>query len=381
MKKLYVYYDEQFEQYKKDREKEGIKIISIPKISKVQEDKRLLNGEIEIDLTTLGMALQNRGDLAFNFETVFETIPDEVRFIVSDEFKDIIKKSFKFDFCEFVHLYDVKEEKTRKGNNNKKIGICDLKKDKINELLEKFNKKLYGHTRFKKDLKSKINSYRILNRLEEQKVLSIFIMGDSGTGKTEMANCMYKLLGGKNNICKISFANYSSKDSLNSLIGSPRGYIGSEDGELSKKVRKTDVKLILIDEFEKADEKVHNFFLESLEKGAFSDSQGNDYDLNGFIIIFTSNMSPETFKKNVLPELISRFDYICQFNQLQKGDKERFLNDYLKELNEKYEKKYKKKINDGRIEEVKKIIDIDNCTNIRILKKDIACKFIEMIES
>ena len=206
-------------------------------------------------------------------------------------------------------------------------------------------------------------------------------MGDSGTGKTEMANCMYKLLGGKNNICKISFANYSSKDSLNSLIGSPRGYIGSEDGELSKKVRKTDVKLILIDEFEKADEKVHNFFLESLEKGAFSDSQGNDYDLNGFIIIFTSNMSPETFKKNVLPELISRFDYICQFNQLQKGDKERFLNDYLKELKEKYEKKYKKKINDGRIEEVKKIIDIDNCTNIRILKKDIACKFIEMIES
>ena len=150
MKKLYVYYDEQFEQYKKDREKEGIKIISIPKISKVQEDKRLLNGEIEIDLTTLGMALQNRGDLAFNFETVFETIPDEVRFIVSDEFKDIIKKSFKFDFCEFVHLYDVKEEKTRKGNKNKKIGICDLKKDKINELLEKFNKKLYGHTRFKK---------------------------------------------------------------------------------------------------------------------------------------------------------------------------------------------------------------------------------------
>ena len=49
-------------------------------------------------------------------------------------------------------------------------------------------------------------------------------------------------------------------------------------------------------------------------------------------------MSPETFKKNVLPELISRFDYICQFNQLQKGDKERFLNDYLKELKEKKEK-------------------------------------------
>lgn len=380
MKKLYVYYDEQFEQYKEDREKQGIKIISMPKISKIQEDSRLLNGEIEVDVTTLGMALQNRGDLAFNFEPVFETIPDEVKFIVSDEFKDIIMKCFKFDFCEFVHLYNVKEEKTKKGNN-KKVGICDLANNKIDQLFKDFNEKLYGHTRFKTDLSKKIKSYRILNKLDEQKVLSIFIMGESGTGKTETANCLYKLLGGKNNICKISFANYSSKDSLNSLIGSPRGYVGSEDGELAKKIRKTDIKLILIDEFEKADEKVYNFFLESLEKGAFSDSQGNDYDLNGFIIIFTSNMSPETFKKNVLPELISRFDYICQFNQLQKKDKEDFFNDYLKELREKYEKKYKKNVSDDIVQTIKDHIDIDNCTNIRTLKKDIACKFIELVEN
>lgn len=378
MKKLYVYYDDQFEQYRQDREKEGIKIISISKISKIQEDSRLLNGEIEVDLTTLGMALQNRGDLAFNFETIFETIPDEVKFIVSDEFKDIIKKSFKFDFCEFVHLYNIKEENMTK---DKKVGICDLPNNKIEQLLKQFSEKIYGHTRFKNDLNKKIKTYRVLNKLEEQKVLSIFIMGESGTGKTETANCLYKLLGGKDNICKISFANYSSKDSLNSLIGSPRGYVGSEDGELAKKIRKTDVKLILIDEFEKADEKVHNFFLESLEKGSFSDSQGNDYDLNGFIIIFTSNMNPETFKKNILPELISRFDYICQFNQLQKKDKENFLKDYLQDLKKKYEKKYNKKISDDIIESIKKVIDIDNCYNIRILKKDVACKFIEIVEN
>ena len=107
MKKLYVYYEEQFEQYRDEKEKQGIKILSVSKISKIQEDTRLLNGEIELDLTTLGMALQNRGDLAFNLETVFDTIPDEVKFIVSDEFKDVIKKAFKFDFSEFVHLYDI----------------------------------------------------------------------------------------------------------------------------------------------------------------------------------------------------------------------------------------------------------------------------------
>lgn len=380
MKKLYVYYEEQFEQYRDEKEKQGIKILSVSKISKIQEDTRLLNGEIELDLTTLGMALQNRGDLAFNLETVFDTIPDEVKFIVSDEFKDVIKKAFKFDFSEFVHLYDIKEEQLRKRHKNKKIMICNLDNNRINQLLKQFNNKIYGHIRFKEDFRKRITSYKVLNKLGEQKVLSIFIMGESGTGKTEVANCLYKLLGGKLNLCKISFANYSSKDSLNSLIGSPRGYIGSEDGELVRKIKNTDVGLILIDEFEKADEKVHNFFLELLEKGSFSDSQGNDYNMNGYIIIFTSNMSQDRFKKEVLPELISRFDYICQFSQLRKEDKEAFVKDYIEELIKKYEKTCKKKVNINITGKIKETINIDTCTNIRNLKKDIAYKFIELIE-
>lgn len=377
MKKLYVYYDEQFDEYKNKKEEQGTKIISVSKISKIKEDIRLINGEIEIDLTTLGMALQNRGDLAFNLETVFDEIPDSVKFIVSDEYKEIIKKAFKFDFSEFVSLYNIDKEK----KNSKKIMIGDLDNTKIDKLFEELDKNIYGHTKFKKEFKEKIKSYRVLNKLEEQKILSIFIMGESGTGKTEAASSLYKLMGGKNRICKISFANYSSKDSLNSLIGSPRGYIGSENGELVKKIKKTDVGLILIDEFEKADEKVHNFFLELLEKGCFSDSQGNDYNLNGYIIVFTSNMTQESFKQGILPELISRFDCICRFQQLKLDDKIKFLNNYLDELAQKYRKAYRKKIDSKVIEKIKTVIDVSNYTNIRILKKDIACKFIEMIEN
>lgn len=379
MKKLYVYYDEQFDEYKVKQEEHGIKIISVSKINRIKEDVRLTNGKIELDLTTLGMALQTRGDLAFNFETVFEEIPDEVRFIVSYEYKDIVKKAFKFDFSEFVNLYDI--DKENKEKKIEKIMIGELNNTKINQLFEQLDKKVYGHTKFKKDFKEKIKSYKVLNKLDEQKILSIFIMGESGTGKTEFASSLYKLMGGKDRICKISFANYSSKDSLNSLIGSPRGYIGSENGELVKKVKKTDVGLILIDEFEKADEKVHNFFLELLEKGCFSDSQGNDYDLTGYIIIFTSNMTQESFKKEILPELISRFDCICRFQQLKIDDKIIFFNSYLDELIKKYKKAYKKEIKSNVKERMKSIIDVNNYKNIRVLKKDIACKFIEIIEN
>ena len=71
---------------------------------------------------------------------------------------------------------------------------------------------------------------------------------------------------------------------MNSLIGSPRGYIGSESGELFEKVKNTDVGILLIDEFEKANPKVFNFFLEMLETGVATNSLGEELVLDGFII-------------------------------------------------------------------------------------------------
>ena len=51
-------------------------------------------------------------------------------------------------------------------------------------------------------------------------------MGDSGVGKTEVARTIHKALKSNKKLAKINFGNYSSQDALNSLIGSPLGYIG-----------------------------------------------------------------------------------------------------------------------------------------------------------
>ena len=48
-------------------------------------------------------------------------------------------------------------------------------------------------------------------------------------------------------LAKANFGNYSSEFSLSSLIGSARGYIGSDDGEIFIRVRNADVGVILID--------------------------------------------------------------------------------------------------------------------------------------
>ena len=66
-------------------------------------------------------------------------------------------------------------------------------------------------------------------------------------------------------------------------------------------------KVILIDEFEKASKPVYNFFLQLLEEGKFTDSLGREYDLDKYIIIFTSNMPKEKVGEYLPPELRSRF--------------------------------------------------------------------------
>ena len=88
-------------------------------------------------------------------------------------------------------------------------------------------------------------------------------------------------------------------DALNSLIGSPLGYIGSDGGELLKRVCESDVGLILIDEFEKANNAVFNYFLDVLENGKIVNSQADEYDINGYIIVFTSNITKENFKNKI----------------------------------------------------------------------------------
>lgn len=84
-------------------------------------------------------------------------------------------------------------------------------------------------------------------------------------------------------------------------------------------------KVILIDEFEKASKSVYHFFLQLLEEGKFTDSLGREYDLNKYIIVFTSNMPKEKIGEYLPPELRSRFSYKCAFWPLSSEDKNKYV--------------------------------------------------------
>src|SRR5699024_5263069 len=150
-------------------------------------------------------------------------------------------------------------------------------------------------------------------------------LGPSGLGKTEIARIFHRFLDPKNPLAKINFANYKSENSLASLIGSPPGYVNSEaESDLVQKINKSNAGVLLVDEFEKADPAAHNFFLQLLEEGKFDDAMGRVHNLNGYIIIFTSNLDKHNYKEKIPPELRSRFNVVNRFNALNFEDKKEF---------------------------------------------------------
>lgn len=234
--------------------------------------------------------------------------------------------------------------------------VVDIKDRHFDDLITSIRYELVGHSKYKDMLEDELRKFRVFNKLGYQQVFSTLIMGNSGIGKTELARILHRNLSPTESFIKINFGNYSDQNALNSLIGSPRGYVGSNTGELTDKLLKSRSSVILIDEFEKSHKSVQNFFLQLLEDGMFSDSLGRDYDLNKFMIIFTTNVLKDRVTKNFSPELLSRFNLVYSFSTLRPEEKE----EYVKKKLEKMRKDVKEKLNiEFADDTVKKMCDFD----------------------
>jgi ATP-dependent Clp protease ATP-binding subunit ClpA len=180
------------------------------------------------------------------------------------------------------------------------------------------------------------------------KFVSLFFIGPTGVGKTELARSLAKeYLGSPKKLLKINCGEYSTGHEYAKLIGSPPGYVGhNEKGILSEKAEQSSKWIILFDEIEKAHPKLMNLLLGFLDDGKIVDSRGVELDFTDSIICFTSNLgmkdnigkklvgfgdSDQTyeaskriidteFKNYFSPEFINRLDNIIYFNQLTKED-------------------------------------------------------------
>lgn len=280
--------------------------------------------------------------------------------ILNENSKNKFGQDFAASFDKFEPIQSIYEKNDVINND-----FINIDEERWENLKKTLTDDLIGHNEFKKDFLNKLKVFPILYKLGEMKIFSILLCGKPGVGKTELARIIHKTMFKDSKMIKINLGNYKTQGALNSLIGSPLGFIGSErGGELSNKIRNSDSKVILIDEFEKADNDIFNFFYELLEDGKFTDLTGNEYNLNGYIIIFTTNLSKENYKEILPPPLLSRFTLKSFFESPNYSEKQAFIEKRINNLLYLYKKEklqpeitYEKIKNNLDNEKIKKISD------------------------
>ena len=297
-----------------------------------------------MDLTSVSYAIENNKNLIYLVETLLSAFSN-IRIICTTSQVDNLIEYFPLFIKGQRPIKEILPEiawlDEEVANPEKTICVTDLDKDELETFFTSFEHNLIGHYYFKQRLKQTIKNFIALNKANEQKVLSVFLFGASGIGKTEVARLLANGLCENGYLAKINFQNYSSQDALNSLIGSPAGYIGCDHGELSDKIGRTKIGILLCDEFDKTTRPVSLFFLELLEDGKFTDSMAREYNLDGFIIVFTSNLQSESeYTKAILPELQTRFDLVCEFEKPNENEKLKFLELLLENAKQKHSESF-----------------------------------------
>jgi ATP-dependent Clp protease ATP-binding subunit ClpC len=186
-------------------------------------------------------------------------------------------------------------------------------------------------------------------------ICSLLFMGPTGVGKTHLARSLGNTLFDNNNFKQFDMSEYSEPHSISKLIGSPPGYVGYGDGgKLTEYVRHNPYCVLLFDEIEKASEDIVQIFLQMLEYGCLTDSDGLEVNFKNTIIIMTSNVGSHKFdkktslgfnnsvsvdsgvldelKKTYAPEFINRIDEIIIFGKLNKSNLERIVKSLLRDV-------------------------------------------------
>lgn len=387
MSTLFFYTKSQFFNFKSVEMAAGFEFLSMSKLLSSQKIDGLdEDQQYYVDISSMVGFVKANDSQLLNFEQLFGSFGENITFICDKSYEKDIRYIFRYVFDDFSDVEVEDDETPTESEENAEVKspavkkITDLDDSEVDKFFTNFDARLYGHERFKEEFKELVTLFRVFNKLGEHKILSLFLMGDSGVGKTEVARAIHRALGSQAKLAKINFGNYSSHDALNSLIGSPLGYIGSDGGELLKRVHESDVGLILIDEFEKADNAVFNYFLDVLENGKIVNSQADEYDVNGYIIVFTSNITKENFKKKISPELRSRFDYKGIFNLLTDEDKKKFVHFRVNQIISKYKEFVSSDIPDRLHDDVVSEIDVSQYKNMRDLNKKIKDTFVALIK-
>lgn len=250
---------------------------------------------------------------------------------------------------------------------------------KLLKLEEKLKESIIGQDEAVKAITDVIKRSRAGLTNPNRPIGSFLFLGPTGTGKTETAKILAQTVyGSQKNMIRFDMSEFMESHTADKLIGSPPGYVGYEEGgQLTNPVRRKPYSLILLDELEKAHPRVFDIFLQVLEDGRLTDSQGHTVNFKNTIIIITSNINiRELVAKDqkldraeinkqlsmvLRPEFVNRIDEIIVFKNLDLKAIEKIALLQLKNIQKRLKSQgYEINIESDSLKELIKTLDYKN---------------------
>jgi ATP-dependent Clp protease ATP-binding subunit ClpA len=262
------------------------------------------------------------------------------------------KKEEKEDLRHWVEL----SVTTKYFCTDEKISLI-IDRALIKNIPHEMNTKVYDQDHVINTVYPYIKLYKAQLTSKTSPIASFMLAGPTGTGKTEFAESLAKVLDMP--ILRLAMSDFQDEHSSSALTGAPPSYLGYNDKtRLEVFFDKNDKGVILLDEFDKATVKIQKLFLEVLDNGKATLMNGKVLDFSNTIIIMTSNAGvtckktiqlsnsnlvlPEiTFNKQdllkqLLPEFAGRVSGILEFKQLSLETIQKILDKFLREYNDTF---------------------------------------------
>lgn len=238
--------------------------------------------------------------------------------------------------------------------------ISQSEEDIYKHLEERLKEKIFGQDEAVEAVSNAVIISRSGLRETSKTAISLLLTGKSGVGKTEICKQLSEIMSIP--LVRFDMSEYMEEHSVSKLIGSPPGYKDSGNGKagnglLINAIDENPHCVLLLDEIEKANTKIHNLLLQVMDNGKLTSSMGKQVSFENVFLIMTSNAGSynshkhsigfgneesiydKDIEESFLPEFRNRIDKIINFKNLDEDVMKRICIKFITELGDMLKEK------------------------------------------